>query len=137
MLETSTSPGVGERRDARADVDGDALDARLGELDLARVQPGADLEAERRERASRIAHAQRTARAGPSNVARNPSPVDPDLLAAVALELASRTSRWWSASSCRPAPVAELGGALGRADDVGEEHGREHAIGLAVLAASP
>ena len=37
--------------------------------------------------ASRIAQAHRIARAGPSNVARNPSPVDPDLVAAEPLQL--------------------------------------------------
>jgi hypothetical protein len=36
----------GESRYAGADVDGDPFDSRLGELDLTRVQPGADLDPE-------------------------------------------------------------------------------------------
>ena len=29
-----------------------------------------------------------------------------------------------------PLPVAQLHGAVGRTDDVGEQHGREHAVGV-------
>ena len=44
------------------------------DLDLAGVQADTNVEMEV-EAASRMAHAQRMARAGPSNVARKPSPV--------------------------------------------------------------
>src|SRR5206468_5668421 len=35
-----------------------------------------------------------------------------------------------------PSAIAERGGALTGADDVGEEHGSEHAVGLALLPAT-
>ena len=79
-----------------------------------------------------IASAQRIARAGPSKRAKNPSP---------AVSISEPRKR---ASSCRmscmvpleqPAPsaVAELGRLGGRTDDVGEEDGREDALGLDAL----
>jgi hypothetical protein len=51
----------------------DAADVLALHLDLARVHTAADLQTERR-RAVTIALAHRTARAGPSKVARKPSP---------------------------------------------------------------
>ena len=55
---------LGERRDARAEVDGEALGAGVGELDLARVEAGADLEAEPAHRvADRAGTADRARRA--------------------------------------------------------------------------
>ena len=83
--------------------------------------------------ASRIAQAHRIARAGPSNVARKPSPAIRTSLPRNRSSR-SRTSAWCSREERRPAPVAELGGVLGRADDVREEHGREHAVRLAPAA---
>ena len=68
-------------------------------------------------------------RAGPSKVAKKPSP-------AVSISRprnrssSRRTRCVVLVEQLAPAPVAELGRALGRADDVGEEHGREHAIRL-------
>ena len=92
------------------------------------VHAGADVEPEPAN-GSTAASAQRIARAGPSKLARKPSP-------------AVSISRPRKRSSCAahggvvrleqlaPAPVAELGRALGRADDVGEEHRRQHAVRL-------
>ena len=56
-------------------MDGDALHFVRGNFDLAGMQGAADLQAERLNRLG-DACAQRTARAGPSKVARNPSPSD-------------------------------------------------------------
>ena len=82
---TRTSEGPASARDAGADVHGDAADVGAQQLDLAGVAAGAHLEAERLHRlADRLAHF--TARAGPSKVARKPSPVRVDLGAAVAGE---------------------------------------------------
>ena len=77
---------------------------------------------------SMIAEAQRTARAGPSKVARNPSPN----------VFTSRPRK--RASSCdsvvvptaqnTPVAVAKFGGTLRRADDVGEKYRRQHAVWL-------
>ncbi len=49
-------------------------DLALDELALARVDAGADLEAELADAVDDRAGAQRIARAGPSNVAKKPSP---------------------------------------------------------------
>ena len=46
MLETSTSPGSRAGGDAGADVDGDAGHLAVQQLALARVQAGANLDAE-------------------------------------------------------------------------------------------
>ena len=50
VRETSTSPGPRERRDARGDMDGDALHFVRGNFDLAGMQAAADLQAERLNR---------------------------------------------------------------------------------------
>ena len=85
-----------------------------------------------RRTSSRICHAQRIARAGPSNVARMPSPAvsssRPPRSASALPHACSKRS-----SSDAPAPVAELARVLGRADDVDEEHRREHAIRIVRL----
>ena len=133
MLETSTSPGPAwpaTRAPMWTAMPGELV---AGDLALAGVQAGADLEPEPRDGVRSSACAQRIARAGPSKVARKPSP-------------AVSTSRPRKRASCAPdrrvvrleqlapAPVAELARALGRADDVGEEHRREHAVRLGRLA---
>ena len=131
MLRDEHLARVRPRRDARADVHGDAADLavrRPRPRPCAR-RPGPRARA--RATASTIACAQRIARAGPSNVAKNPSP-------AVSTSRPSkrassrRTDRVVLLEQLAPAAVAELGGALGRADDVGEEHRREHAVGRRV-----
>src|SRR3954467_6749717 len=78
--------------------------------------------------ASPAVSAQRTARAGPSKAARKPSP-------AVSTSRprkrssSRRTAASWVLSSSRQR-AAELGGPLGRADDVGEQDGGKHAVGF-------
>src|SRR5438445_7527075 len=74
-----------------------------------------------------IEPAHRTARAGPSKVARNPSPA---VSTSLPLKRSSsrRTAAWWA--SHEPRSVAELCRALGRADDVGEEHRRQDTVRL-------
>jgi hypothetical protein len=71
--------------------------------------------------------AQRMARAGPSKAATNPSPV------VFSSRPRARASSLRMAASCastsfRTSLVAQLGGLLGRADDVREHHRGEHAI---------
>ena len=58
---------------AGGDVDGDAADIVTHHLDLAGVHASANFEIERPHHPT-ISWAQRTARAGPSNSARKPSP---------------------------------------------------------------
>jgi hypothetical protein len=65
---------AGLRRDARADVNGDPRDVVAVDLDLAEWMP-ARMSMPSFRTASRIASAHAIARAGPSNVARKPSPV--------------------------------------------------------------
>ena len=78
--------------------------------------------------------AQRTARAGPSKVARKPSP-------AVSISRprkrasSRRTDRVVALEQLAPASVAQRAAAVSvDADDVGEEHGGEHALGLGMPA---
>jgi hypothetical protein len=63
------SPGWGGRHHPRRDVDGDAADVAVAQLDLAGVQP-ARMARPMPASSSRSAAAQRTARPGPSKVAR-------------------------------------------------------------------
>ena len=78
--------------------------------------------------ASAIASAQRTARAGPSNVARKPSPV-------VLVSFPRKARQFLShngvirVQKIAPARVPKLGGALGGGGDVDEEHRRQDPIG--------
>ena len=88
--------------------------ARIVEARAARARPGAP-------------NAQRSARVGASNVARMPSPVVLTSWPCQRSTSARATSSWRS-RSLAPAPVAERRGATGGVDDVGEQHGRQHAI---------
>ena len=74
VWETSTSDGPASAPIRAPIRHGDAADLPVDRLDLAGVHARADLDAERRDRRRRSPSAQRTARAGPSNVAKNPSP---------------------------------------------------------------
>ena len=76
-----------------------------------------------------MAHAQRIARAGPSKVAKKPSPAVSISWPSKRLELLPDDGVM-PLQQLAPAPVAELGRLLGRADDVREEDRREHAVGL-------
>ena len=117
----------GERADPCADVHGEAADIVLGkQFAFARMQPRADLQAQ-------LAHAVTDrgalliARLGPSNVASAPSPRD-----------FTKRPRCRSTSVADhvivpfeqrpPGAVAHRRGALGRSDDVREQHGREDAV---------
>ena len=103
-------------------------DARLVLLDLARMEPGADLDAEPANRVADRAGAPDRTR-GAVEGGQEAVAGDPDLLATEPLKPVS-DKRVVLAQESSPAPVAELGGTLGRADDVREEHGREHAVRL-------
>src|SRR5829696_4610430 len=72
--------------------------------------------------------AQRTARAGPSKVARNPSPrVFTSRPLKRAISCRSRVVAFEKGS---PAAISKLSGPLRRIHDVGEHHGREHPVRL-------
>ena len=74
-----------------------------------------------------IACAQRIARAGPSNVAKKPSPAVSTSRPSNRSELAPHGGVVLL-DEVAPAPVPELRRLRGRADEIGEEHGGEHAI---------
>ena len=119
---------AGERRDARAEMDGQPGDVVRQDLDLADVDAGPDLEPELPDAvADRDRAADRAGRA----VERREEPVadDLDLVAAEPLELATDDAVVVGEQGL-PADVAELGRPLGRADDVGEQDGRQHASRL-------
>lgn len=68
----------GQRPDARAHVDGDAPDV-VSSSTISPVWHPARISSPRGLTASTIERAHRTALAGPSNIARNPSPVRPSV----------------------------------------------------------
>ena len=80
--------------------------------------------------APRIALAHRTARAGPSNVARNPSPVELHVAAPAASRFRVGRGRRGRSSSSGPRRVAESRRPRRGPDDVGEQHRGRGAVGL-------
>ena len=128
VLETSTSPAPGERRDSRADVDRHAPNVVADELDLAGVETRPDLQAEGPER---IRQGQRAADGAGRAVEDGQEPVagGADLASGVARQLIAYPGVM-SVEHVGPGGVGELGGALGGAHDVREQHGREHPVGL-------
>jgi hypothetical protein len=119
-------------RDARARVHGDPADGIACELDLAGVEPGTHAEpgggdvlrdgARAADRPRRPVERREEAVAG-----------GVDLAAAKACEVAAH-DLVVPLEQIAPAPVAQFAGAPGRSDDVGEQHGREHAIWFLRLA---
>jgi hypothetical protein len=119
--------GSGEAADARADVHCEPADVVIGEqLAFAGVQTSANLQAQvmdpvaDRDRAAdraagTIEHRERSV----AERLHEPPSVALDLLAH--LDVVALKQR-------PPLAVTELGGTLGRADDVGEQHRREHAV---------
>ena len=114
---------AGEGADAGADVDRDPARPCRRSSSTSPVCRPARISSPSGRTASTIACAQRTARAGPSNVAKNPSP-------AVSISvpryrpIIARTAAWCRSSSTFHAPSPSAASLLGRADDVGEEHRR-------------
>ena len=72
--------------------------------------------------------AQRIARAGPSNAARNPSPAVSSSSPGEAFERTANR-RVVLVEEGSPARVAEILDPLGGADEIGEEDGGQHAVG--------
>ena len=104
---TSTSPGAGERRDARADVHRDAGDVVALQLDLAGVEPGAHLDAQRpRRRGDRVRARDRARR--PVERGEDVVAARVDLAPAEALELAPLAASE-RVEQLAPLAVAQLG----------------------------
>src|SRR4029453_8282529 len=121
-----TRPGL--RRDTRADVDGDPANLAFDLLALPCVEPGPNLEAEVLhrvdDRAGTADRARRSVERGEEAVTGGV-----ELLPAEPHEL-SPHQRVVLGEQVAPTAVAELDQFRRRADDVGEENGREHAVGL-------
>ena len=118
--------GVGLGHDARAEVDRDASDVALDEVDLPRVQARSHVDADSSEalvdRFGASDGASGSVEGREESVTRRlhlssfePVERPTDELVMLGEELA-------------PSGVSDLGRAVGRADDIGEEHGREHAV---------
>ena len=113
---------------AGADVDRDPGDVAAHELALAGVQPGADVKAEPTGLIDDFGGA---AHAAGRPVERREKAVADRLDLGPAPPHERRAHhRVVLAEELPPRPVPEARGVLGRADDVGEHHGREHAVDL-------
>ena len=73
----------------------------------------------------------RTALVGPSNTARNPSPVVVDLAPSIRVQGIAETSVV-SVQQIAPGGVTDSLQSRGRVDDVGEEHGRERPLARSI-----
>ena len=122
-----------KRRDPRADIHGDPSDLAADRLDLARVHPAAYLEPEVSNRFADRLCAPDAARGA---VERGEEPVAGrvDLGPAEPAEERSNGAVM-TFDEIAPAAVAELRGLRRRPDDVGEHHGREHAVEVGLLVA--
>src|SRR5439155_22834742 len=118
--------GAGGRGDARADVDGDAADIIRRLFDLAGVQPRAGGKAEcARTVADRERAMDRTRGAVESREETIAGGVH--FVAAKTRQLLAHEGMV-AGEPYAPGAVAEPRRGLGRTDDVGEQHGSEHAI---------
>src|SRR5262249_39540859 len=117
-----------ERADARADVDREPADVIADRLALAGVQAGAQLEPQSLQL---VANRERAADRARRTVERREEAVAKRLHrpAAVTHELVA-TERVVALEQRAPGAVTEPSGGGSRADDVGEEDGRKHAVGL-------
>src|SRR5690348_15676970 len=107
-------------------MDGDPAQLRLDALALARVHSGPDLDAELgRARVNRLCAPDRAR--GAVEGRHEPVAGGVDLVSTESQELAPH-GRVMILQEVAPAAVAERRRLLGRADDVGEENGRQHTI---------
>src|SRR6185369_384701 len=113
---------------ACSNMHGDAPDVVACQLDLTGVQTGADLEPEAADRTSDCTCTADRAR---GSVERRQQAVadELDLAPAESLEMPAYHVVMLI-EQLVPAPVAERDGTPGRIDDVGEQDGGEHAIGI-------
>ena len=126
VWETRTSPA-----DAAADTRAPTFTARPASLSPTRSHSPVWIPARTSRPSSgtrsTISRAHEIARAGPSKLAKNPSP-------AVSISMpryrasSIRTSSWCRSSRLPPVAVAELRGTLGRIHEIGEEDGRQHGV---------
>src|SRR3990170_2515242 len=123
----------GERPDAGADVDGDATDVVAPPLDFARVQPSSDLDPEGAHGLGDRARA--SDRPGGSVEGREEAIAGGVDLAPPVAGQHRAHGRVVAGDQFVPPAIAERYGALGRADDVGEQHRHERAVERRLLLA--
>src|SRR2546423_5517034 len=140
LVEAETRPGdqildgsgyqhlawLGERRDARGDVDGDALHVVAGDLNLAGMETTADLNVQGTDRLGNGAgatHATRRAVEG----GEKPVPKRSHFVAAGTREFPPH-HRVMRGEQIAPALVSQLLGPRGRTDDVGKQYGRKDTV---------
>ena len=128
VLDTSTSPAPGKRCDSRADVNGDAADIVAHHFALASMKPGTNFDAKRFDFFGNSASATNAARRTVEG-SENAIAGCLDLMAAETSEIASDRGVM-TIEQVMPTAIAERGGFLGRADDVGKENGSEHPVDL-------
>jgi hypothetical protein len=115
-------------------VDGDPAHVAVTDFHLAGVNARTDVEA---EPAYRVDDGRRTSHRSGRPIERREEPVARglDLTSAPAVELAS-DGLVVAIDEPLPCTVTDLDGACGRSGDVGEQHGREHAVGFGPSAGS-
>src|SRR5262245_25806837 len=112
-------------------MDRDPADLLAHDLALAGVEAGPDFEPQRSDAVRYGAGATNGARWAIES-RQEPVASGVDLATPEADKLAAHQAVV-TVEQIVPAPVAEACRLLGRADNVGEQHGREHAIGLGVM----
>jgi len=119
---------VCKSRDAGSDMDGDAPDVGAIELDLARVETGSDVEPEvANGGADRLRAADRSRRAVEDR--QQAIACRDDLASTEPVELLA-CDGVVPIEQLLPRVITERPGSFGGADDVREEHRREHSLGL-------
>ena len=117
--------GARKRRDARGNVDGDALHVIVGDLDLAGMEAVADLDVEWTDHLGNGASATHCPRRA-VECGEKPVPKRFDLTSPVTRDFLPDCGVM-SDEEVAPALVAQLFGSRGRAHDVSEENGRKDA----------
>ena len=121
-------PGCSESRDSRTDVHGHAGDVLAADLELTGVESSADVDAQSSEGVANgdgaVDGSSRSVEGGHEFISDRV-----DFLAAEALQLAAH-GPVVAVEDLTPLAVAQLSGALGGADDVGEQHRRQHSVGV-------
>ena len=117
---------TGERRDARADVNGNPTDIVVDHFAFAGMEPSTDFDPKRPDLLGNGAGAADAARRSVEG-GKNAVAGRLDLMAAKACEIAPDRGVM-TVEEITPAAVAERGGLLGRADDVGKENRGEYPV---------
>jgi hypothetical protein len=127
VLEVRISPRGGGGHHPRGDVDGDATDVALAQLDLAGVEARPDLDVD----AAQLVPEGGGAADRPAGAVEGRQDPVAGGLDELTTELLDQPAGKVvvDLQQLAPAPVPEAGGPLGGAGDIGEQHGRQHPPG--------